>query len=116
MAGGSGITQLANTIKRLGFQSIPQIEVAQVLSVGPDWLLQIKDSKIQLDTADLVFNASLLPHKEAILVHFSDGVQEIEMENKNPVKVDDFVFISEMSGGQKYAVIAKVGGGEPLAH
>jgi hypothetical protein len=99
---GSGISQLAQRIRQLGYNEYDKFQLATVISRMP-MRIKIDHWPLTLDAEDLVFAEYLT---DRIMTTVTDGI-ETEVLVKSPLKVGDRVIVSSMNGEQTFLVVDK---------
>jgi len=100
---GSGINQLSQVIRRLGYNEYDRFELATITSISPT-LVKLDGTNLVLDANDLIITEHLTERKQ--LVTLEDGTQT-EVTFHSPLKPGDRVIVVSTSNGQFYVVIDK---------
>lgn len=103
MREGSGISQLAQMIRKHGYNDFDRFELATITSITPT-RVQVDGMKIELDAFDIVIAEHLTEHIRTVSIN---GGDDTEMIVRTPLNVGDRVIVASMSGGQTYVVIDK---------
>ncbi|MEW9697938.1 DUF2577 family protein [Paenibacillus sp. SI8] len=99
---GSGIGQLAQVIKRLGYNDFDRFEFATVTSPPPAIRIKIDNMKIELDASDVVMAECLTAHNRTVSIN---GASDVTLAFKDELKTGDRVIVVSVNDGQSYAIL-----------
>lgn len=102
-AEGTGASQLAQVIGRLGYNEYDRFELATVTSASPI-TVKIDGMTFDLDASDLVIAERLTDRTVSLS---TDGVTFTDYTAKSPLTAGDRVIVASMSNGQYYVVLDK---------
>lgn len=101
---GSGISQLAQVMRSLGYNDFDRFELATVTAIPPSIQIRIDNMKIDLDASDIVIAEQLTEHERTVTIN---GGTESTMLVKSPLQVGDRIIVASSNGGQTYVVLDK---------
>lgn len=104
---GSGVSQLKDIIKKVGYNKDVDVEFATVTTPPPALRIHIDNMKIELDTDDFVVCEHLTKHTRKARI---DGGTTVEIEFDHALEAGDRVIVASFKDDQSYAIIDRIGG------
>ena len=104
---GSGFSQLAQMIKRIGFNEFDRFELATVTAAPPALKVKIDSAALELLSDDLIVAEHLTEHKRR--VSFSGG-EDVDLIFRSGLEVGNRVILVSMNKGQTYVLLDKAVG------
>ncbi|MGF9711617.1 DUF2577 domain-containing protein [Paenibacillus naphthalenovorans] len=101
---GTGASQLAQNIRKLGYNDFDRFELATVTSPPPSITVKIDNMADELDAGDIVVAESLTEHMRTVSIN---GGADSVMVVRTPLKSGDRVIVASTNGGQTYVILDK---------
>ena len=129
---GSGLSQLVQAIKKVGFNPYDKFELATVISAPPDLRIQIDNMREVLEKDDVLVAEHLTRHKRIVTITHEEGKERnvgdmtpfpkdtdadgelyfkteyLELQFEDVLKPGDRVYVSSMNDGQTYLIHDRV--------
>lgn len=131
---GSGASQLAQVIKRLGYNAYDKFELATVTAPPPTLKIKIDNMAVELEDDDVIVAQHLTRHKRIVTIEHEelkernlgdmvvqDGLDTDDMVEGNPIttykhsyveltfedvlKTGDRVIVASINDGQSYVIL-----------
>lgn len=108
---GNGFSQLVEIIREIGRNDFDKFEYATVIAPPPSIIIRVDNMPIDLDRDDVVIAGHLLEHERAAKIDSGGGYNDVTIAFDHALPAGQRILVASMNNGQKYAVLATIGGG-----